>query len=54
MVHTFIRFKDREAGSPCYGECLLKLAHLFCFDINSLKTLVALFNIKGNNIAFSQ
>lgn len=54
MVHTFIRFQDLEAGPPCYGECLLRLAYLFCSDINSLKTLVAFFYIKGNIIAFSQ
>ena len=54
MVHTFIRFQELEAGPPCYGECLLRLAYLLCSDINRLKTLVALFNIKGNIIAFSQ
>ena len=54
MVHTVIRFQDLEAGPPCYGEFLLSLAYLFCSDINRLKTLVALFYIKGNIIAFSQ
>jgi hypothetical protein len=45
-----------KSGSrpPCYGECLLRLAYLLCSDINRLKTLVALFNIKGNIVAFGQ
>lgn len=54
MVPAYSRFQDLEAGPPCYGEFLLRLAYLFCSDINRLKTLVALFNIKGNNIAFGQ
>ena len=51
---TCIRFQNLEAGPPSYGEYLLRLAYLLCSDINRLKTLVALFYIKGNIVAFGQ
>ena len=53
-VLTLYPLSKSVSRPPCYGEYLLRLAYLLCSDINRLKTLVALFNIKGNIIAFSQ